>query len=120
MTQPPSTLPPVASLSDPTKPSEDSSPAFDFDELVRLKVCQFLSTVSGHYPDKLYKLLMDKMEKPLLCEVLKQAGGNQAKASRILGLTRNTLHRKLKHHGLMKSPHSSVSSSPRKALANPQ
>lgn len=92
--------------------------AFDFDELVRLKVCEFLNTVSGHYPDKLYKLLMAKMEKPLLSEVLKQAGGNQAKAARILGLTRNTLHRKLKHHNL-KITKSSAQQAPDSAAPPP-
>lgn len=44
----------------------------------------------------LYQSVLSEFEKPVLNYVLKATGGNQIKASRILGLNRNTLRKKLK------------------------
>ena len=47
-----------------------------------------------------YRFLIESWEKPLLERVLSLTGGNQIKASRILGINRNTLRTKLKKLGL--------------------
>jgi len=47
-----------------------------------------------------YQYLVESLEKPLLKRVMELTGGNQLKASRILGINRNTLRTKLKHHGI--------------------
>ncbi len=47
-----------------------------------------------------YRLLHESWERPLLERVLRMTGGNQVKASRILGINRNTLRTKLKRFGL--------------------
>ena len=47
-----------------------------------------------------YQYLVESLEKPLLKRVLDLTGGNQIKASRILGINRNTLRTKLKHYGM--------------------
>ena len=43
----------------------------------------------------LYKFLMTIIEKPIIESVLYKTEGNQLKAAKILGINRNTLHKKL-------------------------
>jgi DNA-binding protein Fis len=50
---------------------------------------------------KIYKLLLDCLEKPLFERVLRYTGGNKLKAARALGLNRNTLRSKLKKLGMI-------------------
>lgn len=49
----------------------------------------------------LYKRIMGEVERPLLRLVLDVTNGNQLKAAKVLGLNRNTLHKKLKSHNLI-------------------
>jgi len=48
----------------------------------------------------LYERLLEKLEKPLITKVLENCGGNQLKAAGVLGINRNTLHKKMKKLGL--------------------
>jgi Fis family transcriptional regulator, factor for inversion stimulation protein len=50
---------------------------------------------------KVWRLITDSIEKPLLEKLLKFTHGNQLHAARILGINRNTLRVKLKKHGLL-------------------
>ncbi|MHB8880144.1 MAG: sigma-54-dependent transcriptional regulator [Thermodesulfovibrionales bacterium] len=43
---------------------------------------------------------LEEMEKDYILKVLKQAGGNQSKASQMLGIDRKTLYHKLKKYGI--------------------
>ena len=43
---------------------------------------------------------IEEMEKRLILDILKVTGGNQSKAAKILGVHRNTLHRKLKKYNI--------------------
>jgi|GEM_PF-889385 len=45
---------------------------------------------------KLYKFLLNVVEKPLIENVLRKTEGNQIKAAKILGINRNTLHTKIR------------------------
>jgi Fis family transcriptional regulator len=67
--------------------------------LVDVKIGRFLDQLGKFYPDGLYDLIMSKVEKPLLGQILRRTGGNQVHASRILGINRNTLRKKMKIHG---------------------
>jgi DNA-binding protein Fis len=49
----------------------------------------------------LYKAIMEVVEKPLIESVLERAEGNQMKASRILGINRNTIRVKIKKLGIL-------------------
>lgn len=51
-------------------------------------------------PRQLYQMVMEEVELPLLQVTLEFANGNQSKASELLGLSRTTLRKKLKQHGL--------------------
>ncbi len=44
---------------------------------------------------KLYKFLLNVIEKPLIENVLRRTEGNQLRAAKILGINRNTLHTKI-------------------------
>jgi Fis family transcriptional regulator len=48
----------------------------------------------------LYRLVLAEIELPLLSEVLAHVEGNQSRAAQILGLSRTTLRKKLREHGL--------------------
>jgi DNA-binding NtrC family response regulator len=43
---------------------------------------------------------VERFEIELIERALKQTGGNQAKAARLLGLNQTTLHGKIKHYGI--------------------
>lgn len=87
-------------------PRTDLDPAFidrvdsmALEALVDVKIGRFLDQLGKFYPDGLYDLIMSKVEKPLLGQILRRTGGNQVHASRILGINRNTLRKKMKIHG---------------------
>ena len=46
-------------------------------------------------------MLLRAVEKPLLEVVMARTGHNQSRAAQWLGLNRNTLHKKLRQHGLL-------------------
>ncbi len=43
---------------------------------------------------------LEEMEKNYILRVLKEAGGNQSRASQLLGIDRKTLYLKLKKYGI--------------------
>jgi len=49
----------------------------------------------------LYDLVMNEVERPLLEAVMGRVEDNQTRAAELLGLSRGTLHKKLKQHGLL-------------------
>jgi Fis family transcriptional regulator, factor for inversion stimulation protein len=49
---------------------------------------------------EIYDMVMNCVEKPLLEIVLEQVGGNQTRASDMLGINRNTLRKKMLQHGI--------------------
>ena len=65
----------------------------DFPTQVKLLVSQLLqdNAVSG----SVYSLALEKLERPLLEQVMLSSNGNQIQAARILGINRNTLRKKL-------------------------
>ncbi len=46
-------------------------------------------------PTGLYDIIIKEIEKSLINVTMRHAGGNKVKAARILGINRNTLHKKL-------------------------
>ena len=49
---------------------------------------------------KLYRLIIDDIEKTLIKDILCKTEGNKLKAAKILGINRNTLHSKIKKLGI--------------------
>jgi DNA-binding protein Fis len=50
---------------------------------------------------KIYRILVDSLERPLFDRVLKFTHGNKVKAAKVLGINRNTLRTKLKKLGML-------------------
>ena len=46
-------------------------------------------------------LPLDEVEKATILKTLEMSGGNKSEAARRLGITRRTLHKKLKKYGVM-------------------
>lgn len=51
---------------------------------------------SGNDQKDLYKMVLAKVEKPLIERVLQKTGGNKKKTAEILGINRNTLYARIK------------------------
>ena len=77
-------------------PSETPSAAAtaSWDDLVE----QELRAMEGE--SGLYNRFAEKLERPLIEKVLERCGGNQLRAAEMLGINRNTLHKKMKNLGL--------------------
>ncbi len=67
---------------------------------VREALERYFADLDGHMPGNLYDLLLGEVERPLLVAVLAHTGGNQTRASEILGINRGTLRKKLQQYGL--------------------
>ena len=80
-------------------PAKSSKPR-PLHEQVADSLDQYLGQLNGHSPCDLYQLVMDQVEAPLLNAVMEHTGGNQSRASEILGINRGTLRKKLKAHGI--------------------
>jgi Fis family transcriptional regulator, factor for inversion stimulation protein len=62
---------------------------------------RYFTDLDGEKPVGIYDMVIREVEKPMLQSVLRQTRGNQTQAAEILGITRNTLRRKLTEHGLL-------------------
>jgi DNA-binding protein Fis len=49
---------------------------------------------------KVYRSLLDSLERQLLTKLMEYTSGNQLKAARILGINRNTLRSKIRKLGI--------------------
>lgn len=75
----------------------------DIESFFREKLSSVVTTLGDGESSDLHDHTIRSVEKPLLELVLREAGGNQVQASRLLGMNRNTLRRKLLEFGLTKS-----------------
>lgn len=69
-------------------------------ESVKQAVKHYLSQLEGEDPTDLYNLVLAEVEKPFLDMVMQYTRGNQTRASKMLGLNRGTLRKKLKQYGM--------------------
>ena len=69
-------------------------------ECVEDAINSYFQHLDGHPTGELYKMVMEELEEPLFRSVLEHTGGNQSKASELLGINRGTLRKKLKMYGL--------------------
>ncbi len=72
------------------------------EECVRASLESYFRDLRGTEPDGMYEMLVKVVEKPLLEVVMAKADNNQTRAAEWLGLTPNTLRKKLIDHRLLK------------------
>ena len=62
----------------------------------------YLEQLDGQLGSEVYQMVLAEVEAPLLEEIMRYTRNNQTKASRMLGLNRGTLRKKLKLYGLLR------------------
>lgn len=67
---------------------------------VRQALEAYFQHLDGEAPHEVQKMVLDAVERPMLEVVMRHARGNQTHAAQILGISRNTLHKKLVQYGL--------------------
>ena len=86
---------------------QTNSGPIDVSAAVETHVAQLLREHEPKLPPAgLYQRVLDKVEAPLIAMVLNACGGNQIKASELLGLNRNTLRKKIRAHSIEIVKHS--------------
>ncbi len=74
----------------------------DMEHFFRDRLSSVIAALDDGGDSDFYGYTMRSVEKPLIELVLREAGGNRKQASEILGISRNTLNRKLHEYGLTK------------------
>lgn len=78
--------------------AEEAIPLYDH---VGRSLDEYFQTLNGSEPPgDLYRLVLEQVEKPMLCSVLDYSRGNQSRAAQVLGINRGTLRKKLKQYNL--------------------
>ena len=62
---------------------------------------KYFKTLNGYKPNDLYQLVIKEIERPLMKEVMRHTDNNQSEASKVLGINRSTLIKKLKQYKLI-------------------
>ncbi|NOY53118.1 MAG: sigma-54-dependent Fis family transcriptional regulator [Deltaproteobacteria bacterium] len=70
----------------------------NFDLLLRNNLAEFVQRMVLAGARDIRKLLLDRIEAPLIEMVMKEVGGNQIKAAYLLGINRNTLRKKIREY----------------------
>ena len=68
---------------------------------VELLMGEYFDSLEGELPCDLYDVVMQEVEAPLLSSVMRYVNHNQSQAADVLGLSRGTLRKKLKAHGIL-------------------
>ena len=68
---------------------------------VEAVLSEYFDELDGELPCDLYDVVMREVELPLLRSVMRYVGNNQSQAADVLGLSRGTLRKKLKQHGIL-------------------
>lgn len=71
------------------------------DESVRLSLEQYFSDLGDTDPSDVYEMVIRCVERPILEVAMERSQQNQSKAAQMLGMTRNTLRKKLIFHKLI-------------------
>ena len=69
-------------------------------KFVETRLKGFMRNINRFEKFNLYEMVIPEVEKSLIMMVLKETNGNQIKASRILGINRNTLRSKITKLGI--------------------
>ncbi len=65
-------------------------------DCVKRSLERYFKDMDGEKPTSIYELVLKNIEKPMIETVLGKASGNQSLAAEMLGVTRNTLRKKMR------------------------
>jgi Fis family transcriptional regulator, factor for inversion stimulation protein len=68
---------------------------------VKRALDRYFADLDGEAAAGIYDMVMNQVERPMLESVMHRTNGNQSHAAQMLGITRNTLRRKLTEHGML-------------------
>lgn len=68
--------------------------------LVKESIEQYFNRLDGEQPSGLYNFVLEETEAPLLEAVLNYTEGNLSKSAAFLGISRNTLRKKLQQYNI--------------------
>ena len=71
-------------------------------ECIETQLQSYLNDLKSTPPTDIYQMVLAVVEKPMLELVMQHAKQNQSLAAQYLGINRNTLHKKLVEHQLLK------------------
>lgn len=64
-------------------------------DLLQREVKKMVMSLGRHEKGNIYPLIMDEVERNLITLVLEETGDNHLRASKILGISRSTLYRRI-------------------------
>lgn len=68
---------------------------------VEIAMRNYFSHLEGQDVTNVHQMVLNEVEAPMLEAVMRYCRDNQTKASKVLGLNRGTLRKKLKQYGLL-------------------
>ena len=71
-------------------------------ECIETQLQSYLNDLKSTPPTDIYQMVLAVVEKPMLELIMQHAKQNQSLAAQYLGINRNTLHKKLVEHKLLK------------------
>ncbi|MEI2416665.1 helix-turn-helix domain-containing protein [Orrella sp. JC864] len=71
------------------------------EDCVRESLARYLEDLGDAEPRDMWDMVMRCVERPVLEVAMARAGQNQSRAAEMLGITRNTLRKKLQAHHLL-------------------
>lgn len=71
------------------------------DDAITKSLERYFRDLDGEQASGIYDMVIRAVERPLLEVIMREADGNQLRASEMLGINRNTLRKKLLLHGLL-------------------
>lgn len=69
-------------------------------ECVLTSLSAYFEALEGHDTTDLYQMVLREVERPMFEAVLEHTGHNQSAAAQLLGISRGTLRKKLREHGM--------------------
>ena len=78
-----------------------TKPPMTLQEAVTSNLEKYFEDLDNTQPGLIYDMVLSAVEKPMLEVVMRHAGGNQLRASAMLGINRNTRRKKLTTYGLL-------------------
>lgn len=82
-------------------PTDSKLLPITIEECIRSNLYKFFDDLEGECAKSVYDMVLSAVERPMLEVVMEKADKNQTIASKMLGINRNTLRKKLQQHGLI-------------------